>query len=491
MPLTLRSDVRLEPRVAEGFVALFPDGESRSHRPIFRLHPWQGMALSLFDGHRAQEDVAGILSSVLGRSIEDARHLVTTLLRRYRQFLIEGKSSSVPFRSKTLDSDDFLFATHFSFKSKREAAPSALRWVVTEYCDKKCQYCFMNAIFTEGAAPDLDLGYDRVCEIIEEASEIGVNRLILSGGEPFLRPDLIDLIGLMVEKRIDVVPITKSRIVGARMKALATTGLSELHISLDSHRAAAVDQLTGIAGAFEQMTDTIKGAVAHGINVVLRPVLTNLNVRDIEGIILLALDLGVARIRLDVYGQTCGRHQQSLKLTPDSNAWLEENWPRLEARYRDRPVDVAFDLPTGPGEVEKGCVEGLRGMTLLPDGRVTKCDRWQRDDQLIYGDLRHQSIVECWNSEELMGINFPERESYTGTICYHCKNLPTCDHVRGRCSMSSLAEYNTPSAPDTYCPIGAFKRHLPGEASCGQGCGSSRDLVQLGDGRSLKTVATP
>ncbi|MEO1083479.1 MAG: radical SAM protein [Acidobacteriota bacterium] len=491
MALSLRSDMCLEPRPEDGYVALFSRFDEEGQRPTFRLHPYQGLALALHDGRRDDREIRTILASVLDRSAEDAESLMMALQRRFRQFMVDRHPGDIDTDALAVDDrelGDFLFATAADFRSKREAAPSALFWVVTEYCDKKCRYCYMNAIFTDDAAPDLDFNSQRVGEIIDEAAAIGVNRIILSGGEPFLRPDLIDLIGHMVAAGLDVVPITKSRIVGERMAALAATGLREIHISLDSHRRDVVDFMVGVPGSFDQMTDTIRAARRYDIDIVLRPLLTATNVRDLEGLLDFAAELGVARVMMDVYGNTCGRHDSALGLAPGDRAWLDERWPALEAKYADSPMRVYFDLPaTSPGDEAAGCVEGLRGLTFLPDGRVTKCDHWRKDDRLVYGDLRTQSILDAWNGEALKRINFPEPEAYAGTICYHCKNLQTCDYVRGRCSMSSLIEYGKPTAPDTYCPIGAFERHLPNEAaSCGSGCGcgpspaQGTQLVQLG-----------
>ncbi len=466
MALTLRSDMRLEPRKSDGYVALRREDPRQTESLVFRLHPYQGLTLALFDGQRTPDEVIDIVNSVLHRSRDNVRRLVTTVMQRYRQFLVEAGPETTAARARVpaVDPVECLFPTTFNFRYIRDAAPSALLWVVTEYCDKKCRYCFMNAIYTEtNSTPDIDLPFPRMKALIEEAASIGVQRMVLSGGEPFLRSDLVEIIGLLVANRIDVIPITKHRIVGDRMTQLAATGLRELHVSLDSSNPSIVADLVGIPDAMHQMIDTIRGAVAHGIRVVLRPVVADINVREMEGLITLAIELGVSKITFSKYGQGCGRHEDDLRPTPASQQWLDEHWPLLQARYRQSPIEIEFDSGTPNAEGDKGCAEGIKGLTFLPNGLTTKCEHWRFDDQLVFGDLRRQSLMQVWNSDRLVAVNFPDREAYAGTICYHCKNLNHCDYIRGRCSMSALVTHGTPYAPDVHCPIGAFQLRLPDE----------------------------
>lgn len=462
MAWRLRPDMCLEPRRTEGYVALYNKARTPGASDVlFRLHPYQGMALALFDGRRTTDEIFGVVNAVLERSTQDARWLVDSLLRRYRQFLVEGPSSERT-ESAGPDPADCFFPTSYNFRYLREAAPVALRWVVTEYCDKKCRYCFMNAIYTDNeATPDTALSFERVCEIIDEAARIGVHKMILSGGEPFLRPDLIDVIGVLVDHRIDVIPITKYRFGKTRIKQLAATGVGELHVSLDSHNPQIVADLTGIPDAFDQMVETIRLAVENGLDVVMRPVLAEQNVRDMEELIRLARDLHVKEVLFSKYGQTAGRHEDALLLTPPAKQWLEEQWPILQERYQTDTLALIIDGPGG--ENDEGCVEGLKSLTFLPNGLATKCEHWRFDDQLIFGDLRHQSLMEAWNSDRLEQILAPGREAYAGTICHHCKNLPHCDYIRGRCSVSALMVHGSPYAPDLHCPIGAYEPLLPGE----------------------------
>jgi radical SAM protein with 4Fe4S-binding SPASM domain len=415
------------------------------------------MVLALFDGTRSVEEIAGIVAAVFDRAIDEARRLLDSISRRYRQFLVEGE---VDGAHPSADPADLVFSTRYDFRGIREPAPMALLWVVTECCNKRCRYCYKDAQFVaDDCATDLALSAARVAELIAEASEIGVTTMVLSGGEPFLRPDLIDLIAVMVDHGIEVVPITKARITGDRMKALVRSGAQSLHVSLDSHRPETVDLLTGVPGAFDQIVATLRAAADHGLPVVLRPVLTSFNVRDFEGLVELASELKVAEILVDLYGESCGRHDPIFEVSTEDYRWLRRTCVELAERFPRTLTQFKFDRPLQAADaVGRGCVEGSRGMTILPDGKVTKCEHWRFGEELTYGDLRTQSIMEAWESDRIAQINSAPREAYAGTVCGRCKKLADCNRLRGRCSLTAMLEYHTPFAPDAYCPIGAFEK---------------------------------
>jgi|GEM_PF-1425935 len=470
----LRPEIHLEARPAEGRVLLYPRGKTGAEPtdgklrvPAFPLHPLQAVALTLLDGRREPAEIVDLLSELLDSSRDSMARLVDTTLERNRLFLVE-RASDQPVedgRSPARNPADYLFAAppdspHFG--SLQEPAPAVLLWVVTEHCNKKCRYCYKDAVFTgRETTPDSTLKGERVLELAEEAAALGVTELVLSGGEPFLRPDLPELIAHFLALGIDVIPITKARIVGERMARLAAAGLQLLHVSLDSGCPETVDFLTGVDGAFDGMVDTLRAAAEHGVSVALRPVMTRYNVRDLPGLAELGYGLGVRRFIVDTYGTGCGRHEDGLLLADGDLPRLRRTVAALGERFEDAGFEMRQDVPQSLEPEERGCKEGLQSLTFLPDGRVTKCEHWS-GDEVIYGDLKTQSLLEVWQSKALQDILAPPRQCFAGTPCARCKKYERCNAWRGRCSLSALQSRGTLGAPDCYCPIGAFGKMSAG-----------------------------
>ena len=71
-------------------------------------------------------------------------------------------------------------------------------WAVTGRCNFRCRHCYLDA-------PDVGMGemtHEEALSVVDQMAECGVNRLIISGGEPLVRADLWDLIDRAVEKGI-------------------------------------------------------------------------------------------------------------------------------------------------------------------------------------------------------------------------------------------------------------------------------------------------
>lgn len=466
MALALKSEMVLEKDQAAGYVLLRKVRSESGHCPEFRLHPYKAFILSLLDGERQREEIVAITEGVLGLERGGSEAAVDTVLTRYRQFLTDVRRQ--PPDGARYSPSDFLFRTEYDFALIREPAPVALLWVVTEYCNRKCRYCYKDPFFApDEQAPDLGLPLARLREIAREAAEIGVTQLTLTGGEPFLRPDLPDVIESFARENIVITPITKMRITGERMRRLKMAGLGELHVSLDSHRPDTVDYLTDVPGTFSDLVDTLRAAQEYDLHAVVRGVVTSRNLDDMEELVDFVYGLGVRELILDLYQESCGRHDPAFEIAPEDRFRLEERHAALCSRYPDVVIHLKFDEEDDRRAARgaKGCVEGAKGLTILPDGRVTKCEHWRYGDEMIFGDLRHQSIMEVWNSDLLREINWPSRERFSGTPCARCKEFDGCNNHRGRCSLTALQKFGSIYAPDIHCPTHAYQKTRVGAKS--------------------------
>lgn len=112
----------------------------------------------------------------------------------------------------------------------------ALRLSVTETCDLRCQYCMPATGLASRGAP---LTAHELVAIAAAAAQNGVNKVRLTGGEPLLRQDIVEICaGIARISGIDTVAITTN---GTRLATLApplkAAGVKRVNISLDSLNA--------------------------------------------------------------------------------------------------------------------------------------------------------------------------------------------------------------------------------------------------------------
>jgi hypothetical protein len=147
-----------------------------------------------------------------------------------------------------------------------EQRPGARLWLYTNFdCNLACDYCCARS---SPKAARRALGVDRVRRLVAEAAEAGVREVFLTGGEPFLLPDLDVLVSACVD-RLPTTLLTNGMLFrGARLamlKRMPRQGLT-LQISLDSATAEPHDRHRG-PGAWQRAAEGIGIARAQGFRV--------------------------------------------------------------------------------------------------------------------------------------------------------------------------------------------------------------------------------
>ena len=169
---------------------------------------------------------------------------------------------------------------------------SYLRLSVTERCQLRCAYCRAG----EDLCPkDDELSADKMIEIVKACSELGIDRVRLTGGEPLLRRDLDQIIkGIRAIPAIrDISLTTNAQDLAAQAAGLKAAGLDRVNVSLDSLDKEKFKLLTG--GDVDKVLAGIKAAISCGLlPVKLNAVLVKgVNDGEIGDFIALAKDMPI------------------------------------------------------------------------------------------------------------------------------------------------------------------------------------------------------
>jgi GTP 3',8-cyclase len=121
-----------------------------------------------------------------------------------------------------------------------------LRVAITDRCNLRCVYCMP----TGGIEPiphDEVLSFEEIERVVKAAAAAGVSRVRITGGEPLVRRDMLELVARLA--RIDGVadlPMTTNGVLLAEnAAALKNAGLSRVTVSLDTLRPDRYEQITG------------------------------------------------------------------------------------------------------------------------------------------------------------------------------------------------------------------------------------------------------
>jgi len=110
-----------------------------------------------------------------------------------------------------------------------------MRVSLTDRCNLRCTYCMPHDFAAWLPSKDL-LSTDELIEIIEVAVSQGIDEIRLTGGEPMLRPDIVEIVARISSiKNAPKLSMTTNGLVLAKLaKPLVDAGLRRINISLDT-----------------------------------------------------------------------------------------------------------------------------------------------------------------------------------------------------------------------------------------------------------------
>ncbi len=138
-----------------------------------------------------------------------------------------------------------------------------LRIAVTEACNFRCLYCAPNGYTEPTHSP---LSVDEIVRVVRAAVALGVTKIRLTGGEPLLRRDIVEIVRALagVEGVRDLAMTTNGFLLARLARELADAGLRRVNISLDTLRRERFARIVGV-DAFDAVWSGILAAEEAGL----------------------------------------------------------------------------------------------------------------------------------------------------------------------------------------------------------------------------------
>lgn len=335
--------------------------------------------------------------------------------------------------------------------------PSPLRtlfWNVTYACNYRCPICF-----TDGGSPHPDeLTTREALDVVKKAHEAGVSDILISGGEPFQREDLPEILRCMaghgITARIASNGSLLTREIVSRLRRESLT--KSFQISLDTidpvsyaefHRAP-VDGLARALGALRIIQE-------HGFHTTVSIRLTPLTLPEIPRILELAEREGWSTVTIH-----CPLHTRRISESfPQDEDVLSLLGPALEAFCLDRQHwlietyipwaeyhPVMRRLEKKVRLIHRGCRAGRDRLTINPTGWLSPCVCMDLPEAYV-GNVRTDNLAEVFQNSRTCDI-FRHPEKYG--ICDGCPNLVRCG---GGCRAAAMAQCGRLDGQDESCTV--------------------------------------
>jgi radical SAM protein with 4Fe4S-binding SPASM domain len=326
---------------------------------------------------------------------------------------------------------------------------------LTHRCNLKCAHCYLDAgTRRRGGADELDT--EEVTALIDQIAALSDETMVvLTGGEPLLRPDILALArhasghGLMV-----VIGTNGTLLDDARVAALKQAGVRAAGISLDSLDPAYHDGFRGLPGSWEKAMAGIDACRRGGLMFQIHFSVTDDNAGELEDMIAFAREAGASV--LNVFFLVCtGRGE---KVTNISRAVYEDVLQRVAEAARDEQellvrarcaphfkrmaleMDPPLPVTLAQGYEAGGCLAGTRYCRVTPEGEVTPCPYME----VSAGSIREAEFAALWHGAPLFAqLRAPKLEGRCGA----CEYAKLC----GGCRARPLAKFGNLMGEDFLC----------------------------------------
>lgn len=262
---------------------------------------------------------------------------------------------------------------------------------VTQRCNHACLHCYnvwngANGFETYPTYPRGELDTSQTLALLAKAlDETGCRHITLTGGEPLLREDLPQILGLLSRRRVMTTLISNGRLLNEeRVVDLLERGVDLFELPLLSHRRETHDRLCSSPGAFDAVLAAMANVRYYGGQFVAVFVATRLNLPDLPGAIKLAVAFGARGLMLNRFnaGGRGRAHQAALSPSAEEirRALVTANAASAELQF-----PISCSIPIQPCLVEPGefpnlgfgyCAAGTDRAyyTLDPLGNLRPCN---------------------------------------------------------------------------------------------------------------------
>jgi heme b synthase len=317
-------------------------------------------------------------------------------------------------------------------------------WEVTRQCNLSCLHCRASA--GSGPYPD-ELSTTEGRLLLEQIREVGQPVVILTGGEPLLRPDIYELaryghdLGLRMVMAVNGTLLDKEK--AGRLKE---SGIQRISISMDGATAERHDFFRQVQGAYNGILKGVEAARSVDLEFQINTTVTRLNLQELEKIQKKAIQLGAVAHHIFMLVPTgrgraltdqtisAGEYEKTLSWLVKSKeeiplsvkATCAPHYYRiLRETARQDGKEITFQSH-GLDAVTRGCLGGAGFCFVSHVGQVQPCGYLELDS----GQIRKQGFREIYETSPVF-LAIRDKNQYSGK-CGRCEYFRVCGGCRAR-----------------------------------------------------------
>jgi radical SAM protein with 4Fe4S-binding SPASM domain len=225
-------------------------------------------------------------------------------------------------------------------KTLGRSIPLDFELELTARCNNNCQHCYINLPANDRQAQAKELSIDEIADIADQAIQLGTLWVLLTGGEPLLRPDFAEIYLMLKRKGLLISVFTNATLIRAEHIQLFTKyPPRDMEVTIYGGNQATYEAVTRTPGSFNALIHGLDALFQAGIRPHLKAMVMRTNFQDLQSITALSQAYTDEYCRFDPvlhlrYDRDEGRNQEirAQRLTPQEIVALEQgDQVRLES----------------------------------------------------------------------------------------------------------------------------------------------------------------
>jgi AdoMet-dependent heme synthase len=317
-------------------------------------------------------------------------------------------------------------------------------WEVTRSCNLACVHCRASAKHGPYAG---ELSTDEALRLLDEIASLSKPVIILTGGEPLLRPDILEIATYGDRKGLRMVLATNGTLLTKQVAGdMLRSGIKRVSISIDGKDTERHDAFRSVPGAFSRALAGIEAMKEVGMEFQINTTITKANLDQLPDIMDLAVRFGAVAhhifllvptgrgkemsdqaISPDEYETTLNWfYEKSLNCSIQLKATCAPHYYRIFKQRKGKQLTRSAGAENALHSVTRGCLGGSSFCFISHTGQVQPCGYLEVD----CGQIKEKSFREIWNSSSVFS-DLRDLNRYKGK-CARCEFIRICGGCRAR-----------------------------------------------------------
>lgn len=442
------------------------------------IHPIHAIVLATLAHTNDITETEIYLFEIFGIPQNITSSFINSLLNKKERAYVKSGNVNISFPPETLITSPKTYKRNFEeiirvsrnmdnvdLNTKRlNNGPDKIVFMLNNKCAVKCAYCYADT-YTKCD----ELSFNEFCNIIDECKNIGVRKIELIGGDVFAKPNwerFIEYIlnsGYPIDFLSTKIPLSYSEI----CKLIITGFTGDLQISLDTinpfiHKSL-IHSHNDYLINMQHTLDVLASFESLPFRIKISTVLCSINASyDSLFELFSFLNKYSVIFQWDIcYGLQSFKHSELELCTSEQEVLVRQYIEDIKTHYNPKFEIIinskginskGSELLCYNQEADFRCSANISSCFILPDGKVTLCERLYWNGKFIIGDLKKDTLVNIWKSPKAIFLYELEKYIDEKSPCFSCVGKKECYGKNKRCLVNVALKYgDNITFPDPSC----------------------------------------